>query len=267
VVVTPDPVGSLAAPIPAPTAPPEHYNNVTPWNIDGAMRYWMVTRLFSDLYSPDLEIAEIGSGSAGITEFLDHPVTGVDPAFERTAERANPRLTRVLGSAADLPFADATFDVVLCLEMMEHLPHELRAPSVQEMLRVLRPGGRLVLTFPADATATRLDTKLNAAFRKKKGMDHPWAVEHLQHGVPATEEIRRLVAEQLGPHDALEVRKHSWAPAWLLQQMLFSVDYGYPFTRAIGLHTTPTAKLLFRILRHANFGECYRSIVVVSKGS
>jgi|GEM_PF-3109519 len=245
--------------------PPEHYNNVTPWNIDGAMRYWMVTRMIADLYSPDLKIAEIGSGSAGITEFLDHPVTGVDTAFDRTAERANPQLTPVVGSATELPFEDGSYDAVLCLEMMEHLPNDLRAPAVREMLRVTKPGGRMVITFPADETATRLDIRLNNAYRKKKGIDHPWAVEHIEHGVPKTEEIRALVQEQLAPGDTLEVRKHSWAPTWLFQQMVFSVDRGYPFTRAIGLHTTPTAKLLFRILRYCNFGDCYRSIVVVSK--
>lgn len=45
-----------------------------------------------------------------------------------------------------LPFADASFDVVLCREVIEHVesvPHTLR-----EFARVLVPGGRLVLTFP-----------------------------------------------------------------------------------------------------------------------
>jgi SAM-dependent methyltransferase len=47
---------------------------------------------------------------------------------------------------AALPFADASFDVVLCREVIEHVesvPHTLR-----EFRRVLAPGGRLVLTFP-----------------------------------------------------------------------------------------------------------------------
>jgi len=45
-----------------------------------------------------------------------------------------------------LPFADASFDVILCREVIEHVesvPHTLR-----EFHRILAPGGRLVLTFP-----------------------------------------------------------------------------------------------------------------------
>lgn len=45
-----------------------------------------------------------------------------------------------------LPFADGSFDVVLCREVIEHVesvPHTLR-----EFCRVLAPGGRLLLTFP-----------------------------------------------------------------------------------------------------------------------
>lgn len=50
----------------------------------------------------------------------------------------------VVGDAHELPFEDNTFDVVLCTEVLEHLhsPHI----AAQEMMRVLKPGGKLVLT-------------------------------------------------------------------------------------------------------------------------
>jgi SAM-dependent methyltransferase len=47
------------------------------------------------------------------------------------------------GSATDLPFADASFDVVFALECAFHF--DTREDFLREALRVLRPGGRLVL--------------------------------------------------------------------------------------------------------------------------
>lgn len=43
-----------------------------------------------------------------------------------------------------LPFTEASFEVVLCTEVLEHLPEPQRA--IDEMFRVLIPGGRLLLT-------------------------------------------------------------------------------------------------------------------------
>jgi SAM-dependent methyltransferase len=52
-------------------------------------------------------------------------------------------------AAADvnrLPFGDGTFDLVICSEVMEHLPDESRA--VTEIIRVLKPGRNLVVSVP-----------------------------------------------------------------------------------------------------------------------
>jgi SAM-dependent methyltransferase len=51
---------------------------------------------------------------------------------------------RIIGDAQALGVRDASFDVVLCTEVLEHLPEPQRA--IDEMFRVLVPGGRLLLT-------------------------------------------------------------------------------------------------------------------------
>ena len=51
---------------------------------------------------------------------------------------------QIIGDTQALGIADATFDVVLCTEVLEHLPEPQQA--VDEMFRVLRPGGQLLLT-------------------------------------------------------------------------------------------------------------------------
>ncbi len=52
----------------------------------------------------------------------------------------------VFASAEDLPFEDATFDAVLCSEVLEHCPDP--AAVLREIHRVLRPGGAVYLTTP-----------------------------------------------------------------------------------------------------------------------
>src|SRR4051812_7000536 len=53
----------------------------------------------------------------------------------------------VCGSALNLPFAEDTFDVVAAFDVLEHCEPESQA--VAELVRVLKPGGRLMLAVPA----------------------------------------------------------------------------------------------------------------------
>jgi ubiquinone/menaquinone biosynthesis C-methylase UbiE len=77
-------------------------------------------------------------------------VVGIDAAPEMIGyatrkARHLPNCRFEPGTADALAFADGTFDVVVSSLVMHHLPEDLRLRAVQEMLRVLRPGGRLLL--------------------------------------------------------------------------------------------------------------------------
>jgi ubiquinone/menaquinone biosynthesis C-methylase UbiE len=50
------------------------------------------------------------------------------------------------GDLERLPFADATFDVALLNEVLEHVPDD--SAALREVLRVIRPGGRLLIFSP-----------------------------------------------------------------------------------------------------------------------
>lgn len=63
---------------------------------------------------------------------------------QRLGAAAPDRAPLILSAAEHLPFADGTFDVVTCLEALEFMQHP--AEVLAELVRVLRPGGLLVIT-------------------------------------------------------------------------------------------------------------------------
>lgn len=73
---------------------------------------------------------------------------GVEMVESNVAAARNrlPEATIEVGDLTKLPFADGTFDVVVCTEVIEHVPQYQAALS--ELKRVLKPGGSLILTFP-----------------------------------------------------------------------------------------------------------------------
>ena len=86
-------------------------------------------------------------------------VIGVDNAFamvkqaaaktrrEAKAEGAKVRAGYAQGFSGALPFADGSFDAVLCLGLLEHLPAWLQEATLSECMRVLAPGGALYLVL------------------------------------------------------------------------------------------------------------------------
>jgi SAM-dependent methyltransferase len=84
-------------------------------------------------------------------------VTGVEPdeADLATVRRHlhDDRLTFGVASAIQLPFEDASFDTVVCWEVLEHIPRGTEQRAFDEFARVLRPGGALYLSTPHAAPA------------------------------------------------------------------------------------------------------------------
>lgn len=63
-----------------------------------------------------------------------------------------------------MPFADATFDLVTCLDVIEHTPDDRVA--LAELRRVTRPGGLLVVTVPAYPSLWSTHDVVNRHFRR-----------------------------------------------------------------------------------------------------
>jgi SAM-dependent methyltransferase len=85
-------------------------------------------------------------------------------ALERAARRLPGAVAVELDPDAPLPLADASFDLVLCAETIEHVRDVQLLLS--EVRRVLRPGGRLALTTPAHGRLTGLGLALGGFERR-----------------------------------------------------------------------------------------------------
>lgn len=105
-------------------------------------------------YCRDREVLDIPCGMGWGTSLLRgcRKVNGVDISEEAIAE-ARQRYGRCadfrMGSMDALDFENEAFDVVCCLEGIEHVPKEVGMRFLAEARRVLRPGGLLLLTSPS----------------------------------------------------------------------------------------------------------------------
>jgi ubiquinone/menaquinone biosynthesis C-methylase UbiE len=74
-------------------------------------------------------------------------VVGVDATIGmlQIARAHKTRSPLMVGLAESLPFSDAVFDCVSDITVVQHFPYELQSRALQEMIRVLKPGGRLIL--------------------------------------------------------------------------------------------------------------------------
>ncbi|APB00698.1 class I SAM-dependent methyltransferase [Nocardia seriolae] len=110
-------------------------------------------------------VLEAGSGEgygANMIAGVAAQVTGLDYDDSAVAHvRAKyPRVEMVQGNLAELPLADASVDIVVNFQVIEHLWDQ--SQFLRECLRVLRPGGKLLISTPNRITfSPGRDTPLN----------------------------------------------------------------------------------------------------------
>lgn len=102
--------------------------------------------------APGMTFLEVGCGSGALADSISSNTGASGFAIDISPASIAGQLTRrgnrhtfdgAVASALELPFADATFDALVCTDLVEHLPDP--AAFYEQAARVLKPGGQLLV--------------------------------------------------------------------------------------------------------------------------
>jgi SAM-dependent methyltransferase len=105
-------------------------------------------------------VLHVGPSRAVACWFESQPVEYVSADLDSS-------VARVHADATDLPFEDESFDLVICVHVLEHIPDDRKALS--EFLRVLRPGAPAIFQVPpSDLEVTREDPNVTDPHERER---------------------------------------------------------------------------------------------------
>lgn len=109
----------------------------------------IIGKITSSYMTSPVKILDAGCGAGGTMEYMSRygSVIGVDISQKMVEHCRNMGMPVYCTSVSELPFPDKEFDLVFCLDVLEHIPDEKQA--LKELIRVVRPGGIMVFTVPA----------------------------------------------------------------------------------------------------------------------
>jgi Methyltransferase domain len=212
-------------------------------------------------------LLDAGSGSVGISRWLgaDWYVTAVDTSFDDYggSRGYSGSAEAVVADVRQLPFSDESFDAVVALDLLEHLPARDRGRALAELRRVT--GRRLIVGGPAGPEALEADRRLYGRLRRRPG----WLAEHVSMGFPTRDDLvgalrphgrlRLIDNEAVASHVRL-VRFELSVPGFLLGRL-----FALPLSWALRQHGPVRAQagaVLWR-LRGRDRAPVYRTIAVL----
>ncbi len=175
--------------------------------------------------APGARVLDAGCGSGRtLEELVDYgEVTGIELDGD-AAELARARGVAeiAVGRLEELPWPQDSFDLITCLDVIEHTPDD-RAALV-ELRRVCRPGGFLLVTVPAYQALWSVHDEANHHYRRysrrglrQAALDTGWAVVRMSSFnslLLAPAAVVRLGQRRLGTHNGY-TNDLDLGPRWL----------------------------------------------------
>jgi SAM-dependent methyltransferase len=129
-------------------------------------------------------VLDVGCGALGLSSAAPKAAfVGIDGTFPEPIAQ---RMVGFRNEPGPLPFQDGSFDTVICLDVLEHLPPHSHAGFVEELARV---SARRVLLACPSVESVWIEDLIREAYGVR-GIPIPaWLSEHDEHGLPSVEEI------------------------------------------------------------------------------
>jgi SAM-dependent methyltransferase len=225
------------------------------FNLDVALRYLRAGDMLGR--RPAGKVLEVGSAGEGFGRYADVDLTAVEPRGSDGAVIGRTRVLRASGTA--LPFPDGSFDAVLSVDVLEHVPPEERTAFIKECLRVAR--GRVVLIFPSGKGAETQDEELVERARRFGADPDGMLEEHRRNGLPSAKEVAGMISS-LAPDADVRVGKslNLKVRRWIMRRWTASSRPGDLILYRLGV-------LLLFFRRRLDGGDCYRAVIDVRRSS
>lgn len=116
----------------------------------------------------------------------------------------------IKGDALDLPFGDDAFDITLSFDVLEHIPADKRQQFITESLRVSKDLSIIAAPFYSKK-AVQTEFALNHYYKNLTGTPHQWLQEHIDYGLPKSEDIEQYLTENDVHFAAINSNEiHNW---------------------------------------------------------
>ncbi|MCJ7805569.1 class I SAM-dependent methyltransferase [Patescibacteria group bacterium] len=160
------------------------------WDITVALRYLPIANDIKRNFGEGTKILDVGSGEFGLATYISKgfDITGTDIVFGKAKGEG---FKIVKASADKLPFKDRSFDIVVSVDMMEHLPLGIRKKAVSEMIRIAKD--RVYLSFPRGRLSAIIDRIISMYYKLTHKKEMEFLTEHRLNGLPDEKEIKDYI--------------------------------------------------------------------------
>jgi ubiquinone/menaquinone biosynthesis C-methylase UbiE len=228
------------------------------WDVTIALRYLPIIKNIRDNYPSGTRVLDVGSGEFGLATYIKKgfDITATDIDFGKQRQKG---LRIVKASAESLPFSSEEFEVVVSVDMLEHLPGKIRKKAINEMVRVAK--SKVFISCPRGGLSEKIDRLISKYYKLTHKKELEYLNEHLHYGLPSEKILDTYIKEALEANNKkakIEKKGNTNCLLWLILLLLGFSE--------VNILTSFYHKLLLilPILGLMHFWPTYRVIYAVS---